>query len=330
MRRATLALLCCPGCGASLTLAGDDAASAEIEEGWLACPPCGQRWPIERGIPRFVPRDGNYADNFGVQWNLFRRLQLDSFSGQPISRDRFVNYTGWTDADLRDVLVLDAGCGAGRFAEVALSFGARVIAIDYSSAVDAARENLKDRGDIDFIQADINALPFARGAFPKVYCLGVIQHTPDPAASFEALAALVAPGGGLAVDVYPAVWRNIFFAKYWIRPITRRISPHRSLRIAHRIFPPLYGLSRLISRIPFAGRYLRYLIPVANYTNVYPLSRAQLREWALLDTYDMWAPAYDKPQKLKTLAGWFAAAGFANVETFRAGFFVGRGTKPAA
>src|SRR5690606_5876417 len=128
----------------------------------------------------------------------------------------FVNYTGWGEGDLRGKLVLDAGCGAGRFAAVALSFGARVVAIDYSIAVDAARENLKGRGDIDFIQADINALPFAPGTFERVYCLGVIQHTPDPAASFDALAALVAPGGRLAVDVYPALWRNVFFAKYWI------------------------------------------------------------------------------------------------------------------
>ena len=329
MRRSTLDLLRCPDCAGPLALDGGGSVPEEIEEGRLRCARCDHGWPIERGIPRFVAPTGNYAENFGMQWNLFRQLQLDSFSGVPISRDRFVNYTGWGEGDLRGKLVLDAGCGAGRFAEVALSFGARVVAIDYSNAVDAARENLKDRGDIDFIQADINALPFAPGTFEKVYCLGVIQHTPDPAASFDALAALVAPGGRLAVDVYPALWRNVFFAKYWIRPITRRISPQTSLRIVRRIFPPLYGLSRLVCRIPVAGRYLRYLIPVANYTNVYPLSRSQQREWALLDTYDMWAPAFDKPQKLKTLSGWFAAAGFTDVETFRAGFFVGRGTKPA-
>ncbi len=329
MRRSTLDLLRCPGCAGALALDSDCNAAEEIEEGWLDCARCDRRWPIERGIPRFVAQAGNYAENFGMQWNLFRQLQLDSFSGVPISRDRFANYTGWGDAELKNKLVLDAGCGAGRFAEVALSFGARVLAVDYSTAVDAARENLKERGDIDFIQADINALPFAPGTFEKVYCLGVIQHTPDPAASFGSLAAMVAPGGRLAVDVYPSVWRNIFFAKYWIRPVTRRISARTSLRIVQRIFPPLYGLSRLVSRIPLAGHYLRYLIPVANYTNVYPLSRAQLRDWALLDTYDMWAPAYDKPQKLKTLSAWFVAAGFTDVETFRAGFFVGRGRKPA-
>ena len=33
--------------------------------------------------------------------------------------------------------VLDAGCGMGRFAEIALKIGAQVVALDYSNAVDA-------------------------------------------------------------------------------------------------------------------------------------------------------------------------------------------------
>jgi hypothetical protein len=155
----------------------------------------------------------------------------------------------------------------------------------------------------------------------------VIQHTPDPAKSFKALARVTAPGGRLAVDVYPAVWKNLFFAKYWIRPLTRRISAETSLKIVNRLFAPLYGLSRLVDRIPFAGHYLRYLIPVVNYTDVYPLDERQLREWALLDTFDMWAPAYDKPQTLESVRAWFRDAGFTDVEAFHAGFFVGRGVK---
>jgi SAM-dependent methyltransferase len=226
-------------------------------------------------------------------------------------------------------LVLDAGCGAGRFAEIALALGGRVIAVDYSSAIDAARANLKDKGEIDFIQADINALPFARGAFPLAYCLGVIQHTPEPAASFRKLAKVLAPGGRLALDVYPAGWKNIFFAKYWIRPVTRRMSAEHSYRLVEKIFPALYACSRVVARIPLFGHYLRYLLPVVNYNGVYPLDTRQQREWALLDTFDMWAPAYDQPQTMAALRGWFEEAGFENIETFHAGFFVGRGTKPA-
>lgn len=329
MRASTLELLCCPACGAEGLTATGSVEDGEWETGTLSCARCPATYPIRDGIPRFVPED-NYARNFGVQWGLFARTQLDSHSGVPVSRDRFYRYTGWSRGQLAGALVLDAGCGAGRFADIALDAGARVIAIDYSQAIDAARANLKQRGDIDFIQADINRLPFAPERFPFVYCLGVIQHTPRPADSFKALARMVSPGGRLAIDVYPAGWKNLFFAKYWIRPLTRRLKPATSLRIVERLFPFLYGLSRLVCRIPKAGHYLRYLIPVANYTGVYPLGEAQLREWALLDTFDMWAPAYDQPQSMDAVRRWFREAGFVATEIFHAGFFVGRGTKPQA
>jgi len=326
MRRSTLDILRCPACRSPLGLVTDEAGD-DVETGSLACDRCGAAYPIKDGVARFVPAD-NYAQNFGVQWNKFRQTQLDSFSGSSISRDRFTSYTGWTDDELQGALVLDAGCGAGRFAEVALAAGARVIAIDFSTAVEAARANLLGKGDVDFIQADIRALPFADGTFPFVYCLGVIQHTPSPPETFDKLAAVTAPGGELALDVYAAGWKNIFFAKYWIRPLTRRMSAERSYRLVEKIFPPLYAVSRLVGRIPVLGHYLRYLIPVVNYEGVYPLNDAQQREWALLDTFDMWAPAYDQPQTMATLSAWFRAGNFEEVEVFHAGFFVGRGRKP--
>ncbi len=325
MHRQTLPLLCCPECGGPLSLK-NDTGHDPVETGELVCDDCTLGYPITDGIARFVPQS-NYAHNFGVQWNMFDRTQLDSHSGVPISRTRFDGYTGWSDAELDGQLVLDAGCGAGRFAEIALQKGARVVAIDFSHAIDAARRNLKDKGEIDFIQADINALPFAKGTFGHAYCLGVLQHTPDPAKSFADLAAVVSPEGKLAIDVYPAGWKNVFFAKYWIRPITRRLGAERSYRLVERLFPALYRASRAVCAIPVAGHYLRYLIPVVNYHGVYPLDDRQQREWALLDTFDMWAPAYDQPQTMATVRKWFETAGFTAIEVFHAGFFVGRGRK---
>ncbi|NIJ19307.1 SAM-dependent methyltransferase [Sphingomonas naasensis] len=326
MRKSTLDILRCPKCSASLALETNETAD-DVETGTLRCKECAATYPLTGGVARFVPAE-NYAHNFGVQWNMFSKTQLDSHSGHPISENRFDQYTGWREADLADRLVLDAGCGAGRFAEVALKRGARVIAIDFSHAIDAARANLRDKGDIDFIQADINALPFAPNTFPLAYCLGVIQHTPDPAISFRKLADIVAPGGRLAVDVYPAGWKNIFFVKYWIRPLTRQLSAERSYRLVEKIFPILYPVSQVVGRIPRLGHYLRYLIPVVNYEGDYPLDPRQQREWALLDTFDMWAPAYDQPQSMAALRGWFEKSGFEDIVTFHKGFFVGRGIKP--
>jgi 2-polyprenyl-3-methyl-5-hydroxy-6-metoxy-1,4-benzoquinol methylase len=55
-----------------------------------------------------------------MQWNRFSKTQLDSHSGHPISAKRFWEATQWQTRGSRRKLVLDVGCGAGRFAEIAL------------------------------------------------------------------------------------------------------------------------------------------------------------------------------------------------------------------
>ena len=152
-------------CKAELSLADADQSHDEIESGVLNCAECKARHPIVAGIPRFVPLD-NYADNFGFQWNRFRKTQLDSHSRQSISRDRFLKSTGWTPDSLAGKAVLDIGCGAGRFVEVALSCGAIVFAVDYSGAVDACRANFSGHPNLHVIQADVYALPFADECVP--------------------------------------------------------------------------------------------------------------------------------------------------------------------
>ena len=297
-----------------------------MESGALGCASCSAEYPVVRGVPRFVSAE-NYATNFGIQWNRYRRTQLDSHSGVSLSRDRFFRSTGWTPDELTDRWVLDVGCGAGRFAEIALSCGANVVALDYSSAVDACRANLGANPRLHVVQGDVYALPFAPGSFDFVYCLGVLQHTPDVEAAFRALPRQLRPGGKLAVDVYPRLWRNVFSGKYWVRPVTRRIPAPRLLGLVESSVPVLLPVSRALGRVPFIGRKLRQVIPVSNYEGIHPLSESQIREWAVMDTFDMLAPAHDHPQTADTLRDWFESERLRDVEVFRAGHLVGRAVK---
>src|SRR5215207_8780273 len=136
--------------------------------------------PIVNNIPRFVSSD-NYASAFGRQWNKFRKTQLDSHTGTTISRDRLQRCLGGSLAVIKGKSVLEVGCGAGRFTEVMLKAGARVFAVDLSSAVEANYENCRNLSSDYFVcQADALKLPVAPGSFDFVVCLGVIQHTPSP------------------------------------------------------------------------------------------------------------------------------------------------------
>jgi len=320
-------VLACPGCHGALTLEVFREADGEVEEGTLHCGTCAARYPIGRFVPRFVPAQ-NYSTSFGYQWNRFRRTQLDSTTGQPISQNRFFTQSRWSPSEMAGRLTLDVGCGAGRFAEVALGTGARVVAVDYSSAVDACRANLASNGRLDVIQADIYRLPFRSQSFDYVYCFGVLQHTPNVAASFAALTTQLAPGGWIAVDVYPRIPLNLLWPKYWLRPITKRISAERLFPLVTRMVDALWPFSLALGRVPAVGRWLRRALPVANYEGLLPLPPAQLKEWAVLDTFDMLAPAHDHPQTAATVRTWFDQQRLVEAEVGRSGLVVGRGRRP--
>jgi uncharacterized protein YbaR (Trm112 family) len=80
--------------------------------------------------------------------------------------------------------------------------------------------------------------------------------------------------------------------------------------------------------VPLVGRLLKRLLPIADYTGIFPLSKRQLQEWALLDTFDMLAPEYDNPQSSKAVRLWLEKAGLVDAEVCHAGHLVGRGLKP--
>jgi SAM-dependent methyltransferase len=321
-----LELLCCPKTGQRLHLEGGSDNLQDVEDGWLVSEDGQQRYPVLKGIPRFVPKS-NYADNFGMQWNHFRQTQLDSYSGLPISTDRFWQATGWSSESMKGQWVLDAGCGAGRFAEVALIAGAKVVALDYSSAVDACYANLKHHPNLYVVQGDIYALPFASETFPFVYSLGVLQHTPDVAKAFAALPLMVRRGGYLCADFYWKRFRTMMHAKYLFRPFTKRIPQSKLFGLLENWVPSLLAVSQVLGRVPLIGRVLKRMVPVADYTDRFPLSEKQLKEWALLDTFDMLAPTYDNPQSAATVQRWFDEAGMKGVEVGHWSHLVGRGTK---
>jgi 2-polyprenyl-3-methyl-5-hydroxy-6-metoxy-1,4-benzoquinol methylase/uncharacterized protein YbaR (Trm112 family) len=319
----------CPRCKGSLELKRIAGDSVDVTEGSLDCNSCGATFPILRGVPRFVAPE-NYAVSFGLQWNEFRRTQLDSYSGVAISGRRFSDETGWDESTLRGARVLDAGCGAGRFAEIALGMGAEVIAIDYSSAVDAAWQNLSHHERFHALQADIYQLPFAENSLDYVYSLGVLQHTPDVRGALLSLVRFLKSGGWIVVDVYPRSWRAWLHPKYWLRPVTRRIAPARLFSLVRRTAPLLLRISRAAGRVPIVGRGLQRWIPVANYANVYPLSESQLIEWAVLDTFDWFSARYDQPQNAATLREWLLGAGLEEIDVSRRHHLTARARKPKA
>jgi hypothetical protein len=61
---------------------------------------------------------------------------------------------------------------------------------------------------------------------------------------------------------------------------------------------------------------------------IYNLSNDQLIEWAILDTFDWYAPAYDNPQSTLRVKQWFEDAAFTDIYIGHHGHLVARGEKP--
>ena len=279
------------------------------------CPTCGEtldRWspttlacaaghdvPVIRGIPRFVSSD-HYAGSFSFEWNTHDRTQLDVYRGDQSSEEIFRQKTGLTPEMVRGRLVLDAGVGAGRFTDILSRWGASVVGVDLSYAVEAAHRNFADRPDVLIAQADIGRLPFAEATFDVIISIGVLHHTPDTRAYFQKLVPLLRPGGRMAIWVYPR--EGLFVTRSaWI-PFTSRI-PTRAFYAWCQWFVPR------AQRLP--ARHLQAL------SRLFPFSMQGLGiENDILDTFDGYSPRYHGVHSPEEVKGWFRDAGLADLREY--------------
>ncbi|HYC41323.1 MAG TPA: class I SAM-dependent methyltransferase [Chitinophagaceae bacterium] len=274
----------------------------------------GNFFPIVHGHIPFV-NESNYADSFGFQWNKFRKTQIDRETLTcEQSRERFFAQTGWDREDLTGKNVLELGSGAGRFSQVFLDYTkGNLYSLDYSNAVVANYRNNGHHGEERFrlFRASVYEMPFPDNSFDKVFCFGVLQHTPDFRRSIECLVAKAKPGGEIIVDFYPVKgWWTKIHAKYFFRLFTRRMSYSRLLRLIEKNVDWLMSVNFFIERLGL-GRLLNRFLPICDIKGTIPsgLTRRQLREWVILDTFDMFSPEHDHPQRITTVRNWFEKLG---------------------
>lgn len=278
-------ILCDPASGERLAREGDCLVSSR------------SRYPIVRGIPRFVAGD-RYAGSFSFEWNAHARTQLDSFRGDDSSERQFRAKTGFSPQELAGKRVLDAGAGAGRYTDVASRWGAFVAAVDLSYAVEAARRNFAQRDNVFVAQADIGALPFLPGSFDAIFSIGVLHHTPDARASFLKLVPLLKPGGSIAIWVYPPD-PDYVVRRSWVRFVNKL--PPRMFYAWCRWFVP-WAQRRLDD--PRVGLVRR----------LFPFSTQGLGlENDILDTFDGYSPRYHALHAPEEVEGWFREAGLADI-----------------
>lgn len=275
-----IALLRCPSCRAALGLRDD----AEV----LGCERCGATYPIVSGVPRLAGE--TYVASFGRQWNRY-----------DVARDEedeatFFVKTGVEPRSLEGRLVLDAGCGGGRYARLLARFGARVLGVDLSTAVDKAAALCVDSPNVLIAQADLLDLPVAERVFDLVFSIGVLHHSADPRRAFSQVAARVKPGGQLAVWLY----RRNTLPQEMLNSSLRAVSTRLPARLLESM---CLGMGAL-GGVPVINRTINKLVNFSNHP-----------DWTLrvCDNFDWYSPRYQSHHTVEQLLDWYRDEGFTDL-----------------
>jgi SAM-dependent methyltransferase len=291
----------------------------------LRCPACGFEAPVVNNIVRFVTLPGDRVArrtqaSFGYEWTHFN-------DWRPSGEANFNDYFDGIDFEsLRGRTVLDAGCGMGRHARQLAPHAGRLIALDFSRAIDQAARNTVDLPNVDCVQADLLALPFADESFDFIYSLGVLHHIEQTEAAIRNLVRKLRAGGRLRIYLY---WKRHGWSGWLLRAVTlaRQITTRMP-------FPALRACCRVLSLGLFGGVVLPYRA----------LSAAGVRghqEWPLFvyskyplhvlynDQFDRFSAPIEKRYDADEAARLLEAAGMVDVTVRPCFGWLADGTKPA-
>ena len=155
--------------------------------------------------------------------------------------------------------VLDACCGTGDLALAAERVGGTVTGVDFSERM-LVRARAKS-GTVDWVLADVMALPFADGSFDAVTVGFGIRNVPDLEAGLAELARVLRPGGRLACleITRPSGVLRPFFRLWFdgLVPLAGKVLPggraYTYLPASVRRFPGPPDLAAALGRAGFDG-----------------------------------------------------------------------------
>lgn len=189
----------------------------------------------------------NKPDNWSFQWNAFKDdkafFEDDLFLfKQWIYPNKLEDFTGKT--------VLDCGCGRGQHLKMIAPYARKAVGVDLNT-VQVAKEYFKD-DKVELVQGDLAAVSLPE-KFDMAYCIGVLQHTDDPARSFMNIKRQLKKGGRLMIWVYSREGNALNY--YLLEPLNELLFK----RLGRRL---LLAISFITTALLYLPIYTLYLLPL--------------------------------------------------------------------
>lgn len=208
--------------------------------------------------------DEKTVASFGSEW-----LKFDAFTAEEI-KNAGDQYFDIVDAKMlnKESVVLDLGCGSGRWTKYMANQAGFIEAVDPSEAVFRAASIYNSLENVRFTQASIETLPFDNDSFDFVISLGVLHHIPDTEKALQALLKKLKVGGYALIYLYYALDNRGFFYRslfkvssvfrFLISKLPAKIKHFVCDLIALLIYMPLIFISKLIKWMVSGDFYQKF------------------------------------------------------------------------
>ena len=205
----------------------------------------------------------------------------------------FLAKTLWTPDSFEGKLTLDAGCGFGRYTYFAAQFGAEVVGLDLSAAIESARINTAHLPNVHLVQGDLLDLPFREATFDRIFSIGVLHHTPEPSVAFASASHVLRSDGEFSIWVYDKADSGREAINSFVRSITKCL-PH----------PILWKICAFPAKVS-QNRYLSGIRMVITSYVIIGSSR--------VGNFDWYSPQYQHHLTEREVLSWFNSNGFEKV-----------------
>lgn len=240
--------------------------------------------------------DQKYASNFGKQWKDFSKTQIDEYNGTNISKNLINNVIFHEIKNFKNKIILEVGCGSGRFTQYLSNYANLIVINDLSDAI--YHNNYLHKKNVVAVKDDFINLKKIGFKFDIIVCRGVLQHTPNPLLSIIDLYDLCKKNGIIYFDIYKKPKFKFLNSKYLWRNLIKFFFTYESLHkfLENYIDKFLKYRRKLNSLFKINLNFFwDYFFPIYDYKGKLPLSDSQLREWAILDTLDGLITKFDIP-----------------------------------